>query len=117
MGTPIPNSLAIWGWGVPKTRGPILLLYRYICASINLTLLTVPTQVQRRGCAYFSVYRKYALISKYALKSQMRLKTRVYGIPLPKCSLYAGRQVSFMTLPALPLCEVKLDIPTLTLSV
>ena len=59
-----------------------VMLYLYLfCASINLTSLTVPTHID--GCAYFPVYRpgrKYALISKYTLKSPMRSKTRVYGI-------------------------------------
>ena len=64
-----------------------IMLYWYLfCASINLTLLTVPTQVQRRG-------REGVPISQYidqegsmhlfqnsiALKSLMCLKTRVYG--------------------------------------
>ena len=50
-----------------------VMLYRYLfCASINLTLLTVPTHIDER--AYFPVYRP---ARKYALKSPMRLKTRV----------------------------------------
>ena len=53
----------------------VVMLYWYLfCASINLTLLTVPTHID--GCTSFPVYRpgrKYALISKYVLKSPMRL--------------------------------------------
>ena len=52
-----------------------VMLYWYLfCASINLTLLTVPTHID--GCAYFPVHRPGR---KYALNSLMRLKTRVYG--------------------------------------
>ena len=52
-----------------------VMLYQYLfCASINLMLLTVPTHID--GCTNFPVYRPGR---KYALKSKMRLKTRVYS--------------------------------------